>query len=105
MQKGSNTREAYERQHILARMLQMADGDMLFSLCSASVVAVLMKRRQRRSESMQNLELRMADKWNLFPDIFPSNTAITASALSLLSVNFCNPLFLHRFNVESSHTD
>jgi len=26
----------------------MADEDMLFSLCSASVVAVLMKRRQRR---------------------------------------------------------
>ena len=92
---------------VLAPKLEMADEDMLLSLCSANVDAVVMKRRQRKPKKTQNLDSRMAGKQNVFRCILrtfggtpkvildvatnrdllivPSNMAITADALSLTS--------------------
>ena len=63
------------------RELEMADEDMLLSLCASSVIAVDMKRRQKKTNK-QKLSPELA---SIYPLAVPSFAAVSTRAVFLMS--------------------
>ena len=87
--------------HILEEV-EIADEKMLLSLCASSVVAVIMKRRQKRRKNRKIWTREWLRNRTIF--VVPSFAAISTRALSLM-YGFCDPSILYRTGTEKSRTD